>query len=624
MALGWYRRRVSRPASWVGQRIILHFGAVHHMADVWLNGNHATHHVGGYLPFEIDVTDLFDEEGQGLLVVRVEAPVDKRFIPHGKQRSQPPDDYDGCSFTPSSGIWQTVWLEPRPSTYIAELQLRPSADLTGIRVRVNSKGPNVASARLTLELPASGNTTTVDLNGARTDELLTVLNPVLWSPDNPLLYDVKATLQSDDGVDRVVAYTGLRRLEWHDQYLHLNGSPIYLRGVLDQGFWPAGGHTAPSDSALVRDLELARAAGFNLVRKHIKLEDPRWLYWADRMGMLVWAEPPSTGRFDRGAIALFEENLVGMVARDGNHPSIAIWGAYNEEWGLDWDVPGDPAKQEALRHAYQILRTADPTRPVVDNSGWAHVETDLVDWHFYADDVDSWSRTVAGLSDGEDDGFAVRLGPDHLVTKMIGIEGFDASSKPLLNGEYGGGTTSVERGWHLRWQTQELRRHARTAGYIYTELYDVEYELAGIYTYDRRNKNLGDTQPELVNATTTLIVDIAPTGPGRDIVTNRRHVGVPVRISHHGNRMLEASLHWALDGRSDSDGSLAVIAEPLRTTEPFLCEVHLPEGTSQSRVRLWLLTHQGERAAETFVDVVIADPALIVEPIDGGVSKLGP
>lgn len=606
MPIGWYRRRISRPSAWTGQRIILHFGAIHYAADVWVNENHAGHHVGGYMPFEIDVTDLFDDEGEGLLVVRVEAPLDKRFIPHGKQRSRPADDYDGCAFTPSSGIWQTVWLEPRPATFIAELQLRPSADLAAIRVRVSASGPNLLGASLNLALPSVSGTKVVEMIGARTEALLPVANPRLWSPNSPHLYDVTATLNSDDGTDQVVGYTGLRRLEWHDRYLHLNGSPIYLRGVLDQGFWPAGGHTAPSDLALVKDLELARAAGFNLVRKHLKLEDPRWLYWADRMGMLVWAEPPSTGRFDRAAIALFEETLTGMVARDGNHPSIAIWGAYNEEWGLDWDVTGDRAKQDALRHAYRILRTADSTRPVVDNSGWSHVETDLVDWHFYADDVDSWARTVAGLSQGTTDNFIVRLGPEHVVTKAIGVDGFDPTSKPQMNGEYGGGATSVERGWHLRWQTQELRRHPRSAGYVYTELYDVEYELAGIYAYDRSPKDLGGTQPEHVNATTTLIVDIAPLGPGRDIVTSHRHVAVPVRISHHGDRRLEGSLHWGLDAHSNSDASVPVVAEPLRPTEPFECEVYLPVGTNQGRVRIWLVSDQGQRIAETFVDVVVA------------------
>jgi hypothetical protein len=451
----------------------------------------------------------------------------------------------------------------------------------------------------------------VELFGARADAVLRVPDPQLWSPATPHLYDVTAVLRSDDGVDQVTAYTGLRRMEWQGRNLQLNGSPIYVRGVLDQGFWPSGGHTAPDDAALIKDLELARSAGFNLVRKHLKLEDPRWLYWADRMGMMVWAEPPSTGRFDRSAIALFEENLTGMVARDGNHPSIVIWGAYNEEWGLDWDVPGDPAKQDALRRAYRILRSADETRPAVDNSGWAHVETDLVDWHFYSEDIGTWAQTVAALSTGEADSFPVRLGPEYVVNKAIGVNGFDTASKPQLNGEYGGGTTSVERGWHLRWQTQELRRHAQVAGYIYTELYDVEYELAGIYTYDRALKDLGGTQPENVNATTSLIVDLTPLGPGQDIMTVSRHITVPVRVSHHGDRALEASLFWAIDGQPSPSVSLAVNAEPMNPTKPVECRVEVPDGASGARVRFWLLNEQGERVAETFVDVSIGDRSVI-------------
>ncbi|TCC30307.1 glycoside hydrolase family 2 protein [Kribbella speibonae] len=576
----WYRRRIERPADWAAERTILHFGAVHHRATVWVNGRLAVEHEGGYLPFEADITELLDN-GAGELVVQVDAPTDKRFIPHGKQRSMPADDYDGCAFTPSSGIWQTVWLEPRPTAYISRLDLRPTDALDGIEVTLAGPSP------VRLEIPGVVVREFSQWPGKVT---LPIPQPRLWSPDDPHLYDVIATA----GADTVRGYTGLRKVEWQGGVLAVNGVPTYVRGVLDQGFWPTGGHTAPSDEALRQDLELARAAGFNLVRKHIKLEDPRWLYWADRLGMLVWAEPPSTGRFTPEAVAAFEDVTAGMVARDGNHPSIVIWGGYNEEWGLDWDVPGDPAKQDAVRRAYRIIRDADPTRPIVDNSGWAHVETDLVDWHYYDEDVASWAATVDRLVNTADGSFPVKLGPDLLVHKAIAAPGFDGSDKIQLNGEYGGGSTSVERGWHLRWQTQELRRHPRNAGYIYTELYDIEHETVGIYTYDRHPKDLGGTVPSDVHAETVLIVDLTPESPGRDLVLSGDTATIPIRISHHGPDPLPGTLHW-------STGTAPVDAKPFTVTDPIDIPVSEP-----GRLHLWLTDAAGTVVARTFIDVTTA------------------
>jgi hypothetical protein len=580
----WYRRQLQRPDDWAGERTILHFGAVHHHATVWVNGALAVEHDGGYLPFEADITDLLDATGSGELVVRVDAPTDKRFIPHGKQRSLPADDYDGCAFTPSSGIWQTVWLEPRPAAYISRLDLRPTDALDGIEVTLTGPSP------VRIEIPGVAVQEYDDWPGTAT---VPIPQPRLWSVDDPHVYDVVVTA----GEDTVRGYTGLRKVEWHGGTLAVNGVPTYVRGVLDQGFWPTGGHTAPSDEALRRDLELARAAGFNLVRKHIKLEDPRWLYWADRLGMLVWAEPPSTGRFTPEAVAAFEDVTAGMVARDGSHPSIVIWGGYNEEWGLDWDVPGDPAKQDAVRRAYRIIRDADPTRPVVDNSGWAHVETDLVDWHYYDENVGSWAAIVDRLINTADGRFPVRLGPEFVAEKAIAAPGFDGTDKVQLNGEYGGGSTSVERGWHLRWQTQELRRHPRNAGYIYTELYDIEHETVGVYTYDRRTKDLGGVVPSDVHAETVLIVDVTPDRPGRDLVVpTGGSIVVPVRVSHHGRDPLLGTLHWSL---GDASGTAPVDAKPFAVTDAI--ELTLP--ATAGRLLLWATDAAGAVVARTAVDL---------------------
>ena len=326
--------------------------------------------------------------------------------------------------------------------------------------------------------------------------MLPVAEPRLWSPEDPYLYHVDAELISADGTDRVAAYTGLRRIEVIGEDLHLNGRRLFVRGVLDQGYWPRTGITAPDDAALRHDIELAAAAGYNLVRKHLKLEDPRFVHHADLLGMLVWAEPAATGRFSPESVAAFEEQIAPMVERDGNSPAIVIWGLYNEEWGLDWDIPGDPAKQEATARAYDLLKALDPTRPAVDNSGWTHVRTDLLDWHYYDESAASWGRTVAALLDGEQDDFPVRLGPDYVVRKKLaGVPSQPLRGLPNLNSEYGGGFTCVERAWHLRWQTQELRRHDRLAGYVYTELYDVEHESAGLLDFEPAAQGPGRRGP---------------------------------------------------------------------------------------------------------------------------------
>ncbi|NUR73861.1 MAG: glycoside hydrolase family 2 [Hamadaea sp.] len=608
-SVGWYRREIRRPAEWAGQRTILHFGAVHHRAEVWVNDVPVVSHEGGYLPFEADITDALDTAGAGVLVVRVEAPVDKLRIPHGKQRSLPADDYDGCAFGASSGIWQPVWLEPRPATHLVRLDLTPTPDLDGIEVILALAGPEADAATITLAWADQ----TVTVDDPASPITLPIAEPRLWTVEDPHLYFVTATVTSPSGVDTVTAYAGLRSVGWHDRLLHLNGVPVFLRGVLDQGFWPEGGHTAPDDDAFRRDLELAKAAGFNLVRKHLKAEDPRWLYWADRLGVLVWAEPASTGRFHADAVAAFEDGLTGMIRRDRNHPSIVIWGAYNEEWGLDWDVPGDTAKQDAVRRAYKLVKDLDLTRPVVDNSGWTHVETDLVDWHYYDDDAVSWARTLTRLVSGADPGFPVRLGPDHVVTKLINVPGFDESGRPWLNGEYGGGATSVERGWHQRWQTQELRRHERVAGYIYTELYDIEHETVGVYTYDRRTKDLGGVDPADVHADTVLIADVEPQRPGRDLVV-AGPTQIAVRVSHHGGEAVDGTLRLAWTprfGDAPAPGSPAwqttgtsTHVKPYQLSEPVTVLVNLPDGWADGRLHL-LFEAAGRTAARTAIDVVV-------------------
>ena len=618
---GTYRRTVSVPTDWGGSRVVLCFGAVHHRAVVRVDGDVVAEHVGGYEYFEVDLGDAVAAGATFALEVEVFAPADKRAIPHGKQRSIPRDDYDGVSFTPTSGIWQSVWLEARGRTYARAVSLRGDS-LTGFDAVVTLAGDAAAGAEVVLRVSGSGSTVAAIAGAdgvarARVD----VAEPNVWSPKSPHLYEVEVEV----GGDVVVATAGLRRIETRDGQLWLNGERLYVRGVLDQGYWPGTGLTAPTADALKRDLVLARELGYNLVRKHLKFEEPIWLHEADRMGMLVWAEPACTSRFSRAGAEAFEAQLAGMVERDGNHPSIVIWGLYNEEWGLDWDIPGSRRRAEAAVHAYDALKALDATRPIVENSGWSHVKTDLVDWHYYEPSIGGWGRAVAELASGERETFPVRLGPDFVVDKSLyGSESFPRAGVPLLNSEYGEGFTSLERAWHLRWETQELRRHDRFAGYVYTEFADVEHEAAGLLTTGRRAKDWGGCVPADVNAETVLVLDLVPLAAGADIEPPSEPFELAVRVSHHGRSAVSGTVTatWVPFGAElDAVPDIADAESGAVTATPFVLSdaVTLRVPAVDGPARLVLRFVDGDRVvrARAYLD------AAEVEPVNRRAARAG-
>lgn len=609
-----YRRLLTVPAEWDGARVFLCFGAVHHEARVSIDGVLLGSHVGGYEPFEFDITESVAAGTTAELRVDVHAPADKRAIPHGKQRSIPRDDYDGVSFTPSSGIWQSVWLEARGRTYLSTVAVRGDT-LTGFDITGQLAGDSPALARVEVAVvDGSAHQEKVELVAdaqGRIAGRLDIAEPGLWSPDDPHLYSLEFTVGTAEA-DRVTVTGGLRRIEARGEQLYLNAERLYLRGVLDQGYWPGAGATAPSEAALVRDLELARESGYTLVRKHIKLEEPRWLHHADRMGMLVWAEPPAPSRFSDVAARAFEAQLRPMVDRDGNHPSIIIWSLYNEEWGLDWDIPGSPARAAAATRAYDAMRDLDPSRPIVENSGWAHVKTDLVDWHYYDDDPLTWAANVAALATGGREDFPVRLGPDFVVDKpLYGDAHHPRPGVPILNSEYGSGFTSLERAWQLRWQTQELRRHDRFAGYVYTELTDIEHEMAGIFFADRTRKDLGGLHPSDVNSDTVLVLDLVPARAGADMPVPDGPFTIDVHVSHHGVAAIAGRVRaaWVPSGtpfgphpHEHQAESEPVKAEPYTLSAAIRLEIPPPGAAGSARLQLWMVDDAGDVQARTFVD----------------------
>lgn len=462
-----YRRRFSVPSAWRGKRILLHFGAVDHAATVRVNGRTVGRHTGGYTPFTLDITPALRGRGDETLDVAVLDPAGPDATqPLGKQRAA-----GRIFYTRSTGIWQSVWMEPVSAHHLEDLELRPDlgrerldveADVarTGadeIRVGLRRNGRPVGSARAAVQ-------------GTDARVGMRVTSPDPWSPEDPALYDVVVRLLRDGRVvDRVRSYTAFRTAAVRDGYFELNGRRYVLRGVLDQGYWPDGVYTAPSDAALLHDVQMAKAYGFNLARKHVKVEDPRWYWHADRLGLLVAQDMPSSWDVrSPDAERRFAAEWADMFDTLDGHPSIALWIAFNENWGRP-----SAAFQSSI---VDLGRRLDPTRPIIDASGSVRrANSDMLDFHDYGENLARYSVTRPSRARwiGEYGGLTLRV-PGHIWRGGKGFRRRVRSVDGLVR-EY-------------RELTDQINGAPGLSGYVYTQLYDVERELNGLMTYDRLSK----------------------------------------------------------------------------------------------------------------------------------------
>jgi hypothetical protein len=497
---GWYRRSFTFPAAWrqAGKRVFLHVGAADFHLTAWVNGKKVGEDESGYLPLRFDVTDALKAR-ENVLVLRVHDPMDHRAQPVGKQYAW---------YTRTSGVWQSVWLEPRAPAHITGLRVYPDAAAGLARVRLRISAPEAAArARLRVQISlagqqlASSGLTLGDLEPGDHDVEIAAHVPVVrrWSPEEPLLYDLAATLHYNrpDGPeqrDEVNTYFGFRDVtvaplyNGGPAYICLSGRPVYLRGNLNQSLNPWGVYTFASDDDIRRDMQQALEGGWNFVRLHIKLEDPRWYYWADRLGLLIMQDMPNFGYdgYCEDARARWERTLRGALDRDANHPCIVAWCLFNETWGLG----GDDYKRLPDRHAwveamYHLARQLDPTRPVEDMSPclYDHVITDINSWHFYINDYEVAAAHIREVVDQTHPGSALNYVPGRFQR-----------GEPLMNSEYGGisaGSGDMDVSWCFRFLTNELRLHEKICGYIYTEQMDIEWEHNGFYNYDRTPKQFG-------------------------------------------------------------------------------------------------------------------------------------
>ncbi len=618
--VGWYRRTFQVPDDFPrDQHVWLRFGAVDWHADVWVNGTHVAEHDGGYTPFEADITDTLKRDGENVVVVRAFDPTDPS-LPTGKQVNW---------YTTTSGIWQTVWLEARPEAYIGRFTITteihpPRATiLAGVLSRgngglhtltVRSDDPTVASGLGKSSVATNNSGIVAEMIRAEVD----VREPKLWTPDSPHLYDVTLELKDADGkvIDTVKTYFGLRTIargkvgdEPFERVL-LNGKPIYLRGALDQSFNPKGIYTAPSDEFLKRDIELARSFGTNFLRIHIKPDEPRRLYWADRLGMLIMQDMPNTWQQNERARKAWEATMRETVARDRNHPAIFAWVDFNETWGLGSppQYKADKDTQQWVKSMVALTRELDPTRLVEDNSpcNYDHVSgTDLNSWHFYIDDHETARQHIENVVAQSEPGSAFNYCPDE---KM--------NSAPLINSEYGavsagGGDRDIS--WGFRDLTTQLRKYPKIQGYIYTELTDIEWEHNGFANYDRSPKTFGYDAfvPGMTVADLQGPDFVGYDGPPAIVAKVGETIGVPLFVSHYSDRVEPPVLKWWITGVNE-EGETTRIAPRERPVEwePYgvkaqkriAFKIHEP---FVGAVALTLEDKDGHRIAANFVNIVV-------------------
>ncbi|MBA2352587.1 MAG: glycoside hydrolase family 2 protein [Burkholderiales bacterium] len=505
----WYQREfeVERGAA----RVILHFGAVDYLARVWINDMLVVEHEGGHTPFSADITWALRGNGPQRVTVYAEDDADDLEKPRGKQDWQL--EPHSIWYPRTTGIWQTVWYECVPETHIDRLRWTPHIERWEIGAEFFLVGPLADDMRIALRL-CSGSQVLVDdsykvINGevhrriALSDPgIEDYRNELLWSPERPTLIQAEVRLwRGDELVDEFKSYTALRSVNIQRDRFLLNGRPYQLRLVLDQGYWPETLLTAPSDEALKRDIELAKAMGFNGVRKHQKLEDPRYLFWADTLGLAVWGEMPSAYRFTNKAIKRSMQEWTQAIRRDYSHPCVIVWVPFNESWGVP-DLPTVPAARDAVAAFYHLTKTLDQTRPVIGNDGWESSATDIIGIHDY--DCNPVNlRARYGPTVKTEELFDRRRPGGRLLT----LDGFPHRGQPVMLTEFGGiaYVTSDDPRRNEAWgytrcddieayetQCLALLDVARTtgmfSGFCYTQFADTFQEANGLLFADRTPK----------------------------------------------------------------------------------------------------------------------------------------
>lgn len=498
----WYRKTFVLPKEMRGKRILLHFGAVDYLCKVWVNGQHMTTHEGGHISFETEITEVL-HEGENVITVMAEDKVKDLEMPRGKQIWK--EESEGIFYTRSTGIWQSVWLEAVNAAYLDHVYITPDLEHRSVQFQYEIRGAK--TARLNTKICFEGcelAEMTIDTKreegsfcAVLDQELLgkwSFQEEMVWTPENPRLFDVAYTLYVDGKVvDQTASYFGMRKVSVENGKFLLNNRPYYQKLLLDQGYWRKSLLTAPTDEDFVRDIELAKSMGFNGVRKHQKIEDPRFLYHADRLGFLVWGEIAAAYVYSRKYVRRITTEWMDEILRDYNHPCIVAWTPLNESWGVH-NIKDNMKQQSHSAAMVYLAKSLDTTRPVISNDGWEHTCTDLLTIHDY-----EWRRealqerystleNILGMSAGGRPLFA---------------NGWKYRGQPILVTEFGGISYQKDEkeGWGYSNAVSDddfakryhdviapLLKSPYVQGFCYTELTDVEQEINGLLTYDREPK----------------------------------------------------------------------------------------------------------------------------------------
>lgn len=506
-----YCRHFTVPSEWKGECILLHFGAVDYRCDVFVNDKHVCTHEGGCSPFTVDITSNLTWKDERI-VVEVYDPSDDETIPRGKQYWREKPEF--IWYTPSTGIWQSVWIEPVPISRFESIKFTPDIDRGTVEISyILSEGtvlPVNCSFSISLrerlfykgemECLRREGKITVDIFGNRILDGPFYHNGLCWSPEHPNLFDVEAVLKQGDGEsDKVHTYFGMRKISIENGKIYLNNYPYYPKLVLDQGYWKDSLLTAPDDDSFKDDILKSKAMGFNGCRKHEKAEDPQFLYWADKLGYLVWSAMPSFISYTPEAAVRFVREWCAIIQRDYNHPSIFVWEMLNESWGVP-DIYQNKAQQAFAVSLYKLAHALDSTRLVIDNDGWEQTVGDICAFHSYRhgrNDEKEQQKLFAeklqqaeGILDGS------------LIEHQPYAKGYSYQGQPIVITEFGGISVNCdESSWGYTSASDEsdfLNTYNRLisnihaskviCGFCYTQFADVQQEKNGLLTEDHKFK----------------------------------------------------------------------------------------------------------------------------------------
>ena len=509
----WYQKEVKVERKISNGRVILHFGAVDYTSDVWVNGIHVLHHVGGNTPIEMDITEELDAAGTASIVVRAEDDSFDFQTARGKQYWKRKSE--GIFYTRTVGIWQSVWIEEVPAVSLKYSRVTTDLDQRMVEMEFALAGGKKAELEVAISLKDTElmRSTVQIINGKAKvkywlDNQITLdwhhQESWIWNPENPVLFDYEVRVKAEengDVTDEIKSYFAFRKINVMNGRILLNNRPYFFKMLLDQGYWRKSLLTAPTDEDFKNDILNAKKMGFNGVRKHQKVEDPRYLYWADKLGFLVWGEGPSSYEYSESAVEYHTKEWLEVLRRDYNHPCIMAWVPLNESWGVQ-EIQDRQDEQAHSLGLYYLIKSIDQTRLVISNDGWTHTKSDIISIHDYEPKEEILEKrygTLESILDTFPGG------------RPLFAKGYHYHGEPIMVTEFGGISYCKDgtEGWgysaaendedyveRFRAVVEPLITSDYIQGYVYTQLTDVEQEINGLMTYDREFK----VDPEKIKA----------------------------------------------------------------------------------------------------------------------------